>query len=121
MSSLQSSARKSRSCADKPYTPVGDYTATAVSVDYDPDYADDAMIVVTYRLQDDVGNTFSFSERFVNATDNPRTAEFLDYLQENGVVDGIDGIVGHVERVQLRKQLVHGHTYVNITHREFLT
>ena len=100
--------------------PVGDYTATATSVAFDPEYFDDDMIVVEYTLEADSGETFTFTERFPNIDTCERTVAFDNYLQENGIANGIDGIVGHVERVQLRKQIVRGRTYVNITHRDFV-
>ena len=100
---------------------VGRYTSEVVKIEYDPDYADEEAIRVTYRLTDNAGRTFSYKEIFYNTNLNERTAQFFDYLDDHGVSynedTGLPEVVGLREKVVLKKRI--NYSWPVIVEREF--
>ena len=99
----------------------GTYRSEVKSVSYDEAYANETMLKFTYCLQDKQGNTYSFLERFENRRENPRSADFFDYLDRNGIsLDELEQFEGCRESLTLRWNLRHGKKFLTITNREFL-
>lgn len=100
----------------------GGYVAEIVSVEEKPGYVKGQAYILTYKLTDSAGNTYTKTETFINDFKNPRTKEFIDYLENAGyVIDNVEDLVGIKENVILEYEVVYGSTYLNITRREVAT
>ena len=100
----------------------GGYVSDIVSVEEKPDYVKGQAYILTYKLTDLAGNTYTKTETFINDFKNPRTKEFIDYLEDAGyAIDNVEDLVGIKENVTLEYEVVYGSTYLNITQREVVT
>lgn len=100
----------------------GRYTAEIVSVEEKPDYVKGQAYILTYKLTDLAGNTYTKTETFINDFKNLRTKEFIEYLEDAGyVIDSVEDLVGIKENVTLQYEVVNGGTFLNITQREVAT
>lgn len=112
---------RTNSTAKKESVRPGSYTSKVVSVSWDEDYIEEAMLLILYQLTDKDGKTFPFNERFFNITNNERTERFLDYLSENGVDDIFCDYVGKEESVVIKKvPQENGRVFLNIVQRDFI-
>lgn len=105
----------------KTLVPVGTYDSVIISASYSEEYVDGEAFVLSYELQDNKGNKYSYSETFINDVGNARTAKFDEYLDANGVaLDDITELKGLTEKVTIKKQVVGSRSYLNIVDREFV-
>ena len=100
--------------------PFGEYRSTVTSVQWAEGYKARTAFEVKYALMNEAGENFSFKELFFNETTNPRTAEFLAYLVENGIDDLAD-FEGCEETIEIGKNVKNNRVYRSIIEREFLT
>ena len=99
----------------------GYYESIVTDVVWDDGYVEGTAFRVEYRLKDAEGNSFDYKEIFYNTSRNKRTAEFLQYLNEQGInVDDIGAFVGKKERLNIRKAPRQGSALLTIASREFL-
>ena len=100
----------------------GTYDADVISITDAPGYKPGSAFVVTYSLTDGE-RTWTYNETFINDLAEPRTKEFIDYLEKNGIpTDNIDGFVGCHQELILLKEYVPGRgTFLNVDGRKFVS
>lgn len=85
---------------------AGSYVSTVDRISYDEDYVDKQAFRIEYTLVNQDGDSISYSEIFHYNDRNERTAQFFDYLEENGIdfnEDDLPDLVGLREHVTLKK------------------
>ena len=99
----------------------GTYTSEIVSVADHKDYRAGDACVLTHQLSNG-DETFVYRETYINDPDDPRFAELMDYLSDNGiVVTDWDQLLGLREEVQLLKESKGKRgVYLNIVERRVL-
>lgn len=99
----------------------GDYDLVVVSIEDDPGYRPGDAFRITYELSRN-GKVYPFRETFVNDLSIERTADFVQYLADNGIpAENIDMFVGRREKVKLLKEnLGERGIYLNIVEREMV-
>ena len=99
----------------------GEYQSQAVSVEEASGFVAGDAVTITYELEK-AGNKWSFRETFMCQLHNPRTAAFVEYLENNGVdSQDLNDFVGCREKVQLLKEdKGERGVFLNIVAREFM-
>ena len=97
----------------------GTYKATVTDITIDDRYRDTA-IIVSYHLQK-ANSIFEFKERFIRNSRFPRTVNFYEYLEENGI-ENEDDFIGCSETLELKWNFTSkGQRELTITSREFVS
>ena len=102
--------------------PAGQFDSKIVKVSNGKNYKEGKTILLTYELTRN-GKTYEKSETFVNSDANPRSKQFFDYLESNGIViTNYKDFLGICEKLTLEKEVINGYTYTNINldKREFV-
>lgn len=99
----------------------GTYTSEITNVADHKDYRVGDACLITYQLSSG-DDTFVYRETFINDPDDPRYAEFMDYLSKNGIeATDWDQLLGLREEVQLLKESKGKRgVYLNIVERRVL-
>lgn len=93
----------------------GTYTAEVTYCDFDKRYLNDSAIQVKYKLEDDKGNTYKFSEVIEYRLSNPRTAAFLNHLADIGIdIEHFQNFVGVREKFELKRSFYKGSSVLSI-------
>lgn len=102
MISLKDLKKKANSPASiKP----GVYHAEVIEVAEDEKYVDGTAFIVKYKLYDVDGNLRGdFKETFHNNTNNARTAELAEFMEEIGV-EMVDDLIGITMRVDIKYRI----------------
>ena len=113
--------RKISRAATKNTLRPGEYESIVVSLTDADGYVPGNAFTLTYELQRD-DSVFLFRETYINDLGDPRTAELLNYLADNGItLENIDVFVGCHEKVTLLKEVKLGRgTFLNIVDRHFV-
>lgn len=99
----------------------GIYDATITYAGDNPEYVEGEAFEIRYKLLDENGYEYAHRETFFNDLDNARTAEFEEYLQQNGMTLGNpSALIGCKERLEFKKHNQNGRTYLNVVKREFV-
>jgi hypothetical protein len=115
---IQEFLKNSRKPSRKVLTP-GTYTSTVTNVTIDDQYKDTALIV-SYCLQKN-NSVFEYKERFIRNSRFPRTVNFYEYLEENGI-ENEDDFIGCSETLELKWNFTSkGQRELTITSREFVS
>lgn len=99
----------------------GTYTSEVISVADHKDYRPGDACEITYQLSQG-DQSWTYRETYINDPDDPRSAEFMDYLSRNGieVTDWVQ-LLGLHEEVQLLKESKGKRgVYLNIVERRVL-
>lgn len=112
--------------ATKPRMPLGEFESTVEDIRYDEDYVCGTTVRITYALRKEGQKTEeSFSERFFWDENNERTAQFLNYLDEQGVAytdEGLPAIIGMREHLVIKKRPTsRGSALPSIESRSFIS
>lgn len=93
----------------------GTYIAEVTFCDFDQRYLNDSAIQVKYKLEDDTGNTYNFSEIIEYRLSNPRTAAFLNHLASIGIdIESFQDFVGVREKFELKRTFYKGSSVLSI-------
>lgn len=99
----------------------GTYISEVISVADHKDYRPGHACEVTYQLSQG-DKSWTYRETYINDPDDPRFAEFMEYLSANGIeVTDWDQLLGLREEVQLLKESKGKRgVYLNIVDRRVL-
>ena len=99
----------------------GTYDSTITHAGDNPEYVEGEAFEIRYKLLDENGYEYTHRETFFNDLNNARTAEFEEYLQQNGLTLGNpSALIGSKERLEFKKHNQNGRIYLNIVKREFV-
>ena len=105
----------------KPKVTPGTYNSTITRAEWDSEYIDGTAFRVEYTLTDSDGKEYVYSEIFFNTERNRRTAEFLDYMESNGITaDDFGNLIGVKEQLVIKKAPRQGRSLLTIVEREFV-
>ena len=99
----------------------GTYDSVITYAGDNPEYVEGEAFEIRYELVGENGDRYTHRETFCNDAENARTAEFEEYLQQNGMTLGNpSALIGCKERLEFKKHNQGGRTYLNIVNREFV-
>lgn len=111
---------KGRSSAFQGKLGPGTFSGKIEKVETAPGYEPGAAVQIIYLIQDGT-QLFRHKEVFLNSQDFQRTADFIAYLENNGVVfDDWSELEGLSEELTFTKQIKKNRTFLNITARRFI-
>ena len=100
--------------------PEGVYDSVVIDVTWAAGYAPEEAYEIIYEITDNEGNKYRHREIFKTNRRNLRTAEFEEYLAENGIEDLADFKGKHERLTFAYQEAYNGSNYFNIVEREFI-
>lgn len=97
----------------------GIYTSVVTKADWATEYVQGEAVEIHYRLMDEAGKEYQHHEIFFWNEENPRTAEFIMYLCDNGI-ESLSEFVGCKEELTMAYTVRYQKRYSQITNRVFL-
>ena len=99
----------------------GKYESVVVDVYAAEGFAPGEAFTVKYQLLKD-GNSFTYTETFIDDYSEDRTAKFLDCMAKYGYsIDDLSSIIGLHEELELLKQKRGGGIFLNVYDRRYLS
>lgn len=100
---------------------AGKYFAKVVSFAYDEDFIDHGAFIIAYELSKEPnGVKQTFSEKFFNDLNNPRTSELVKFIEKLGL-EYLEDLVGQSLEVEIKYRLTNsGYSLPSIVARKLL-
>lgn len=84
---------------------AGKYIAKVTDFAYDEDFVDHGAFIITYELSKELdGVKKTFTEKFFNDLNNPRTSELVKFIEKLGL-EYIEDLIGQSFEVEIKYRL----------------